>query len=40
MLSGTSTVNTPPKKPQAASQPAITASSVCRKDSHTNMCRE
>jgi len=40
MLSGISTRKMPPKKAQAASQPAITASSVWRKVSHTNMCRE
>jgi hypothetical protein len=40
MLSGISTRKTPPKKPHAASQPAIIASSICENDSHTNMCRE
>jgi hypothetical protein len=38
-LSGMSTRNTPPKNPQAASQPAITSSTRCPKLSHTNECR-
>ncbi len=38
--SGMSTLNTPPKNAHAASQPAITASRVWAKVSHTNMCRE
>jgi hypothetical protein len=39
-LSGTRTLNTPPKNPQAASHPAMNAASVWVNDSHTNMCRE
>jgi len=39
-LSGTRTLNTPPKNTHAASQPAITAARVWVKESHTNMCRE
>jgi hypothetical protein len=39
-LSGTSTLNTPPKNTQAASHPAMTAARVWVNDSHTNMCRE
>ena len=38
-LSGISTLKQPPKKPQAASQPAITAVSVWAWVNHTNMCR-
>ncbi|WP_261876615.1 hypothetical protein [Mycobacterium marinum] len=40
MLSGINTLNTPPKIPQAASQPARIASRVWLNVSHTNMCRE
>ncbi|MFT3852035.1 MAG: hypothetical protein QM733_04755 [Ilumatobacteraceae bacterium] len=39
-LSGTNTLNTPPKNRHAASHPAITVSVVCVKLSHTNMCRD
>jgi len=37
MLSGITTANTPPKNAQAASQPAITSSVVCRNVNHTNV---
>ena len=40
MLSGTRTLNTPPKNRHAASQPATTASNVVANVNHTNMCRE
>ena len=40
MLSGITTLNTPPKKTHAASKPAITASVVWRKVNHTKQCRE
>jgi hypothetical protein len=39
-LSGTSTLNTPPKNTQAVSHPARNAARVWVNDSHTNMCRE
>jgi len=39
-LSGTRTLNTPPKNTHAASHPAMTAARVWVNDSHTNMCRE
>jgi hypothetical protein len=39
-LSGTSTLNTPPKNAHAASHPAISVPSVWENDSQTNMCRE
>jgi hypothetical protein len=38
--SGITTGNTPPKKAQPASKPAITASVVWRNDSHTKQYRE
>ena len=40
MLSGMTTLKTPPKNAHAASNPAITAARSWRKVSHTNMCRE
>ena len=40
MLSGITTLNTPPKKAQAASKPAMTASVLWRKLSQTKQCRE
>ena len=40
ILSGISTLNTPPKNRHAASQPAMIASSVWENVNHTNMCRE
>jgi hypothetical protein len=40
MLSGIRTLNTPPKNPQAASQPSMTAVNVWENVNHTNMCRE
>ena len=39
MLSGMRVANTPPKKAHAASQPAITASVVWEKLTHTKQCR-
>lgn len=36
----TRTLKTPPKKPQAASQPAMTAVRAWEQVNHTNMCRE
>jgi len=39
-LSGTTTLNTPPKNTHAASQPAMNAARVWVKLSQTNMCRE
>jgi hypothetical protein len=38
MLSGTTTLNAPPKNRHAASQPAITAARVCENVNQTNMC--
>jgi hypothetical protein len=40
MLSGMMTLKTPPKNAHAASQPAITASSVSEYVSHMNWWRE
>lgn len=40
MLSGTTTANTPPKNPQAASKPSITEARVWVNVNHTKQCRE
>ncbi len=40
MLSGMTTLNTPPKNAHAASHPAITVAVVCVKLSHTKVCLE
>ena len=39
MLSGITVANTPPKNAHAASKPAITASVVWEKLTHTKQCR-
>ena len=40
MLSGITTLNTPPKNPHAASNPEITVSRSWRNDNHTNVWRD
>ena len=40
MLSGITTLNTPPKNAHASSNPSITVSKVWPNDNHTKQCRE